>query len=47
MCIDVNTQHDGYGRIYHDTDIHYITGIYGQIKSQGKGAQWIHIQTGN
>ena len=29
-------QQDGQSRIYHDTDIHYITGIFGKIKSQGK-----------
>ena len=38
-------QHDGWSIIYHDTDIHDTTGISGQIKSQVKSAQWIHIHT--
>ena len=40
-------QHVGYCRIYHDTDIHDTTGIFGQIEYQGKSTQWIHLGTYN
>ena len=36
-------QHDGWGRIYHDTDINDTTGMCGQMQPQVKSTLWIYI----
>ena len=38
-------KYDGWSIIYHDTHINDTTVIFGQIQSQVKSAQWIHIHT--
>ena len=40
-------QHDGQGRIYHDTISDDTTVIFEQIQSPRKSTQWIHIFKGN